>query len=74
MRIKTLPNDAAMNDLNNDHEAHTFNLGAREMRLSSHKSALSMEKGSNEIEYFELDLKDIIDKANPQKNKVIKKP
>jgi hypothetical protein len=44
------------------------------MRLSNHKSALSMEKNSNEIEYFELDLKDIIDKANPQKTKLIKKP
>lgn len=74
MRIKTLPDDAIMNDLKNDHKAHTFNLGTREMRLSSHKSALSMEKGSNEIEYFELNLKDIIDKTHPQKNKLINKP
>lgn len=72
MRIKTLPNDTIINDLNND-QTHTFNIGARELRLSSHKPALSMEKGSNEIEYFEVDLKDIIDKANPQKNKLIKK-
>ncbi len=42
------------------------------MRFSN-RSALSMEKNSNEIEYFELDLKDIIDKANPQKSKLINK-
>jgi hypothetical protein len=60
MRIKTLPNELIYEEVNDEPDPHTFNFG-REKRLNSQKS-IDKSMNSNEIEYFELDLKGIVNK------------